>query len=182
MLVVDASAAMLGTDLLPTRLSATCTAASQFAKEWFDQNPVGSMSLVCVCKNVSFTLVPLTSITRRICEALTALSGERATDSSGTQGVPVSAIQALGGACGKGCFSMQASLEGALHELSLVPAAGLKVVLLLHAALSSVDAGDVTATISAAAAKDVAVHVIGLAGEVYLSKKTTEVSRRLAIV
>jgi len=165
---------MLGTDLLPTRLSAACTAASHFAEQWFDQNPVGSMSLVCICKNVSFTLVPLTSISRRICEALSALGGQGA-QAGPAPAQAITAMSALGGACGTGSFSMQAALEGAMHELSLVPAAGHKEVLLLHAALSSVDAGDVTTAIAAAAANDITVHVIGLAGEVYLSKKTTQV-------
>ncbi len=178
-LVLDASSAMLGTDLLPTRLSAACSGALEFAREWFDQNPVGSMSLVCVCKNMSFTLVPLTSITRRICEAIAALGGlqiHNSDDSTSTKKVPdVPSVTAIRSICGTGSFSMQASLEGAMHELSLVPAAGHKEVLLLHAALSSVDAGDVMSAIAAAKSKEIAVHVIGLAGEVYLSKKTSQV-------
>ena len=182
--VLDSSIAMMATDLQPTRLSATCSALTKFTHEWFDQNPVGSMALVAIRSNVSHTLSPLTSIPRHLTEALSSLGGLQqaavAADGTPTQPAMAPAVAAMadGGPIMVGSFSMQSALDSAAHELSLVPTAGHKEVLLVHAALSSVDAGDVMSSIGGLVDKGITVHVIGLAGEVYIAKRTTEVRSR----
>lgn len=172
--VVDASAAMLASDLAPSRLAASATALTAFVKEWFDQNPVGSMALVAVRDSTAHVLSPLTATLRDILTPLASLGGLTPPGPSGTTPVaPAVATMAAGGGVVSGAFSLQAALEASAHELSLVPTQGLREIALVHAALSSVDAGDIWRTIQAL--DSTAVHVTALAGEVYITKKVAEV-------
>lgn len=65
-------------------------------------------------------------------------------------------------------MSLQAGLEAAVAKLALMPAYGQREVIVIHGALSSVDAGDINKTIEALVTYRVRVSAISLPGEVYL--------------
>lgn len=180
--VVDASAAMLASDLPPSRLVATCMALKDFTKEWFDQNPVGSLSVVAVRSGMGHVLSPLTATPKHITDPLDALGGQAEhRGRSGTSATTSAAVTAMcgGGPVLDGSFSFQAALETATHELSLVPTQAGREVLIVHGALSSVDAGDIWRTVEGM--QGTTVHVIGLSGEVFVARRIAEVRARVLL-
>lgn len=116
----------------PSRLAIMAGAARAFVRAFFDQNPLSQLGIVVMRNGVA--------------SRLTELSG-----SPDAQAAQLSAAMAAGGEA-----SLQNALEVCLDALRAAPPYGTREVVALIAALSTVDPGDVRATI--AACKDARVR------------------------
>jgi transcription initiation factor TFIIH subunit 2 len=148
LLAVDLSSAAAGHDLRPNRTAAMLMAARQFVRAYFEANPLSHLGLVL-------------------------LRDGRAERLSDLGCSPDALVERLQTGCPdpKGDLSLQNGLELCTALLAHCPPYGHREVVLLLAALSTVDPGDASAAIRAARDAKVRVSVVGVAGEVYVFKK-----------
>lgn len=148
-LVVDCSDASLQGDVCfrPTRLSVLVASAEQYVREFFDLNPLSSMAVVCMRDGVAEAVTEMTSSTETHLEALRA------------------AAKRNGGAA-----SVQNALLVAQRALAGAPPYAKREAVLLLAAITSSDPGDIKATVEQVKRERIACSVVGAAAEVYLFK------------
>eukprot|EP00180_Rhodochaete_pulchella_P003168 Plantae.Rhodophyta-Rhodochaete_pulchella.ctg522.p1 GENE.Plantae.Rhodophyta-Rhodochaete_pulchella.ctg522~~Plantae.Rhodophyta-Rhodochaete_pulchella.ctg522.p1 ORF type:complete len:409 (+),score=16.25 Plantae.Rhodophyta-Rhodochaete_pulchella.ctg522:237-1463(+) len=148
---VDLSRAMAtGVDLHPTRSLAVLGSLSKFLTEFFDQNPISQVSIVCTRDGGVKTITGMSSSVHAHIEALKS-EIER-----------------------HGCYgeaSLQNCLESARRVLSRVPSYGTREILAVFGSLSTCDPGDVFVTISKLRAERVRCSVVGLGAEVFVFKE-----------
>lgn len=145
-LVLDMSRGMEANDLKPNRAAAAATIAKEFVREYFDQNPISQMGVIVMRHGRAEKMSDLSANPRRHADAIDA---------------------ALAGTNG-GDMSLQAALEAACRTLALIPSYGTREVVLLHGAISTADAGSISATIAELQRNKVRVSAISLPGEVYI--------------
>eukprot|EP00898_Chlorokybus_atmophyticus_P003211 jgi/Chlat1/3891/Chrsp26S04175 len=145
--VLDLSRAVAETDFRPSRLS-------KFIVEFFDQNPLSQLGLIVTRNGVA--------------EKLTELSASPGTHSA--------ALTKGGRLDAGGDASLQNALEAARGSLSQIPSYGHREVLVLFSALTTCDPGDLMATMEACKQARCRCSVVGLAAEMYVCKKLTEVT------
>jgi transcription initiation factor TFIIH subunit 2 len=151
LLVVDASAAAASTDVLPSRAAACESVAREFVRVFFDANPIAFLSAVVARGGHAERACELTGNPARVAGALRAALGSPPR-------------------C-DGSFSFENVLAHAQRTFSQTPPWATREVIVLLSSIASIDAGDVLAAISAAAAAHVRVSVVSMAGEVYLAAR-----------
>ncbi|CAG9125577.1 unnamed protein product [Plutella xylostella] len=122
---IDCSEAMSLQDLKPTRFLCTIKMLEKFVEEFFDQNPLSQLGII----------------------AMKNKRAERITELSGNIRKHLKAVQSLSNIPLTGEPSLQNALELAGRALRPLPGHASRELLLLFAALTSCDPGDIAATI-----------------------------------
>lgn len=117
-----------------------------FVKEYFDQNPLCQIGLICLRNGIATKLCDLTGNSKIVLQTLSNMP------KSG--GEP----------------SIQNGLEMALTSFSSTPSYGTKEILLLYSSLSTSDPSDIFESIEAAKKKKVRCSTIGIGSELYICK------------
>eukprot|EP00731_Ephydatia_muelleri_P015224 Em0008g944a len=143
--IVDGSSTMLDKDLRPDRLTCTIKVLEKFILEFFDQNPVSQLGLIVTKNGRAEKLVELSGNSRHLTSALQKIT---------CNGEP----------------SLQNSLNMATSILRNVPSYASKEILVIMAALTSCDPGNIFDTVEELAKLSVKCSIIGLAAELKLCK------------
>ncbi|KAF3070376.1 TFIIH basal transcription factor complex p47 subunit [Daldinia childiae] len=143
-LVLDMSFAMLEKDLLPSRYELTMAYASQFVREYFEQNPISQLAIIGMRDGV----------------------GVRISDMSGNPTDHLEKLQGWVKQDPQGNPSLQNALEMCRGALFHTPSHGTREVVIVYGALMSSDPGDIHETISALVADRIRVSIVGLAAQV----------------
>lgn len=163
--LLDASHAMEPNDLKPNRRRITSDLIDAFIVDFFAQNPISQLGFI-ICHD-------------GIAEKVTELSGNPIEQSKRVR-TKWESFMAKGGTNG-GELSIQNGLEMAKNALAQIPPYGSREILLIAAALSTCDPGDIFATIDECAALNITASCIHLAAEMYvcneLAKRTNGVYR-----
>jgi transcription initiation factor TFIIH subunit 2 len=145
-LVVDLSKAASLTDMRPVRSAIMFHVVQQFIRAFFDANPLSQLGIIVLRNGVA--------------ERLTELSSS-----------PEVHIQKLKNCLDTGgAASLQNGLDLAVEALRRIPPYGHREVLVLLAALSSCDPGNILDSIKAAKSNKVRISVVGLAAEVHVCR------------
>ena len=145
-IVVDLSRAASLTDMRPGRSAIMFHVVQQFIRAFFDANPLSQLGIIVLRNGVA--------------ERLTELSSS-----------PEMHIQKLKASLDTGgAASLQNGLDLAVDSLRRIPPYGHREVLVLLAALSSCDPGNILDSIKAAKTNKVRISVIGLAAEVHVCR------------
>ncbi|KAF8067113.1 GTF2H2 [Scenedesmus sp. PABB004] len=137
----------------PSRLAVMVGAARRFIRRFFDLNPLGQLGLAVLRNGVA----------------------EKLTELSGSPEAQVARLAAYGVDTG-GDASLQNGLELGRELMSGVPPYGQREVVLLMAALASVDPGRVEDSIAAAAADHIRVSVVGVCAEVHILRRAAQLT------
>ncbi|SCU85902.1 LADA_0D10682g1_1 [Lachancea dasiensis] len=148
-LVVDCSDAMMEKDLRPNRYAMTIQYALSFVHEFFDQNPISQMGIVCMRNDLA----------------------QLVSQVSGNPQDHIDALKAIRKQEPAGNCSLQNALEMARGLLLHVPAHCTREVLIVFGSLSSTDPGDIHQTIGSLAQERIRVRVIGLSAQVAICKE-----------
>ncbi|WIA12536.1 hypothetical protein OEZ85_006197 [Tetradesmus obliquus] len=151
LLVLDLSRAAAASDMRPSRLAVMAGAARAFIRRFFDLNPLGQLGLAVLRGGVALRLTEL----------------------SGSPEAQVAQLAQYGMDTGGDC-SLQNALELGLEMMAGVPPYGARELLLLVAALSSVDPGRVQDSIAACKDAKVRVSIVGVSAEVHVLRRATE--------
>ncbi|KAI1093841.1 TFIIH basal transcription factor complex, subunit SSL1 [Rostrohypoxylon terebratum] len=143
-LVIDMSFAMLEKDLLPSRYELTIAYASQFVREYFEQNPISQLAVIGMRDGVA---VRISDMSGNPADHLEKLQGWIKQD---PQGNP----------------SLQNALEMCRGSLYHTPSHGTREVVIVYGALMSSDPGDIHETIANLVRDRIRVSIVGLAAQV----------------
>ncbi|KAI1471542.1 TFIIH basal transcription factor complex, subunit SSL1 [Daldinia caldariorum] len=143
-LVIDMSFAMLEKDLLPSRYELTMAYASQFVREYFEQNPISQLAIIGMRDGVA---VRISDMSGNPADHLEKLQGWVKQD---PQGNP----------------SLQNALEMCRGALYHTPSHGTREVVIVYGALMSSDPGDIHETINVLVTDKIRVSIVGLAAQV----------------
>ncbi len=159
-LILDASRSMESPDpsFKPSRAASLASAAKEFVREFFDSNPISALGVIVLRDGIATLASELSSNPKRHVGAI------------------VEHVERRG--CG-GNWSLQSGLEMARRLLEMVPVYATREVLIVHAALSTVDAGNIYETLGQVSALPDAgggegrpprlrVSVVSLSGEVHI--------------
>jgi len=145
-LVVDLSKAASLTDMRPLRSAIMFHVVQQFIRAFFDANPLSQLGIIVLRNGVA--------------ERLTELSSS-----------PEVHIQKLKNTLDTaGAASLQNGFDLAVESLRRIPPYGHREVLVLLAALSSCDPGNILDSIKAAKSNKVRISVVGLTAEVHVCR------------
>ncbi|CAK0742284.1 hypothetical protein CVIRNUC_001385 [Coccomyxa viridis] len=152
-IIVDLSRASSIGDMRPNRLAVMAGVLQGFIRKFFDENPLSHLGLVIMRNGVA--------------ERLTELAGSPEAHIAKLQG----AMDAGGDA------SLQNAMNVALDSLKSIPPYGHREVLILFAALSTCDPGNVMDAVKAAKERNVRVSIVGVAAEVHICRVFTKETR-----
>lgn len=144
--IVDLSRAASLTDMRPIRSAAMFGALKTFIRRFFNDNPLSQMGIIVLRNGIAEQLTELSSSPEVHIERL-------------RQNLETS-----------GAASLQNGLTMAIKSLSRIPPYGNREVLVILAALSTCDPGNIMETIAEAKAASVRVSVVGLAAEVHVCR------------
>ncbi|KAL4402186.1 transcription factor TFIIH holo complex protein [Malassezia pachydermatis] len=147
-LVLDLSEDMMDRDLRPTRFDLTLQLARQFVSDYFDQNPIGQLAIVCTRNGLGERLSLMGGNTF---DHSAMLANKRKLE---PRGVP----------------SIQNALEMARSCLTHLPNSNTREILFLSASLTSVDPGNIYQTVDKLVQDRIQVSVISLAAEIHVLK------------
>lgn len=158
-LVLDLSSDMTEIDLRPNRFDLTLQYVRRFITDYFDQNPIGQLGIVCTRDGLAERLSLMGG---NATEHLAALANRRKLEPHGEP-------------------SLQNALEMARSSLlyvlllltSHLPASNTREILVIAASLTSVDPGNIHDTIDKLAGDGMHVSVISLAAEMHVCKELT---------
>ncbi|WFD31614.1 hypothetical protein MSPP1_002653 [Malassezia sp. CBS 17886] len=148
-LLLDLSADMLEHDMRPSRFDLTLQLAREFVSEYFDQNPIGQLAIVCTRDGL----------------------GERLSLMGGTtlnHGALLASRRRLEP---RGEPSIQNGLEMARSCLVHLPSTNTREILFLSGSLTSVDPGNIYQTIDKLVEDRIQVSAVSLAAEVHILKE-----------
>ncbi|KAL4856793.1 General transcription factor IIH subunit 2 [Chlorella vulgaris] len=148
--VLDLSRAAALADMRPLRAAVMSGVLQQFVRTFFDENPLSQLGLVILRNGVAERLTELSSSPEAHIAKL-----RQNLDTGGDA-------------------SLQNALDLCVDALKSIPPYGHREVLIMLAALSTCDPGDINASIKAAKRQRVRVSVVGLAAEVYVCRRMTE--------
>ncbi|KAI2471830.1 TFIIH basal transcription factor complex, subunit SSL1 [Annulohypoxylon bovei var. microspora] len=148
-LVVDMSFAMLEKDMLPSRYELTIAYASQFVREYFEQNPISQLAVIGMRDGVA---VRISDMSGNPAEHLEKLEGWVKQE---PQGNP----------------SLQNALEMCRGALFHTPSHGTREVVIIYGALMSSDPGDIHETIGSLVGDRIRVSIVGLAAQVAICEE-----------
>lgn len=152
-LVLDLSKKMDDVDSFrPNCLGACLEALKVFISDFFERNPLSFLSLVTAQDGKAKVLTELSSSKAKHLKALTKFS---------------TFID----------YSLQNSLEACFAILNFIPKYFSREVLVLQAALSSCDPGDIFETIAKLQKDQMRVSFISLSAEVYICRRTAELTK-----
>lgn len=139
---------MLEKDLRPSRFILTLQYAREFVAEYFDQNPIGQLSILATREGVA--------------ERVTSMGGNTAEHIESLQSRKLTP---------KGEPSLQNALEMARSNLAHLPSANSREILVLFGSLTTCDPGNIHDTVSALMHDNVRVSMVCLAAEVKVCKE-----------
>lgn len=145
-LVIDLSRAASLTDMRPVRSAVMFSAARQFIRAFLDENPLSQLGIIVLRNGVAERLTELSSSPEMHIEKL-----KQSLDSMGAA-------------------SIQNGLDLAVESLGRIPPYGYREILILLAALSTCDPGNILDSIKAAKAAKVRISVVGLAAEMHVCR------------
>lgn len=149
-LCIDLSRAMLdSSDMKPSKAEAVVQSTMKFVHDFFDQNPISQLCLVCIRDGVAEVVSRLSSSAASHAQAL-----RRALDMSGCVGDA----------------SLQNGLRTGRKVLAPIPSYGTKEILVIFGALSSCDPSNVFEEIQALKRERIRVSIVGMSAEVFLLK------------
>ncbi|KAK7068514.1 General transcription factor IIH subunit 2 [Halocaridina rubra] len=151
-IVLDMSQAMTEQDFKPTRQICTLKIVEEFVKEFHDQNPISQMGLIMTQNKMA----------------------KRCSDLSNNPHRHIEAIKKLMDAPCRSEPSIQNSLEVALASLRHLPRHTSREVLIIYAALTTCDPGEIDATIQKVKEANIRVSVIGLTAELRIAKEISQ--------
>lgn len=156
-LAVDLSAATRSREstLRPTLRHGMEHAAAHFVAEFFSQNPISNLGVIAMRKGTA--------------EKLTELSG-----GPDKHAGALARAAAQGDAASDGAMSLKAALDLARLSLKLVPTYASREVIVVYAALSSVDDmrhGDIFDSLAALKAAGVRVSFVSVTAEIHVARR-----------
>ncbi|KAI7839973.1 hypothetical protein COHA_006294 [Chlorella ohadii] len=148
--VLDLSRAASLADMRPLRAAVMSGVLQQFVRTFFDENPLSQLGIIVLRNGVA--------------ERLSELSSS-----------PEAHIAKLRGNLDTGGdASLQNALDLAVGSLSSIPPYGHREVIIMLAALSTCDPGDINTAIKAAKQQRVRVSVVGLSAEMYVCRRMSQ--------
>ncbi|KAI0422414.1 Ssl1-like-domain-containing protein [Xylaria grammica] len=148
-LVLDMSFAMLEKDLLPTRHQLSMAYASEFVREYFEQNPISQLAIIGMRDGIAM----------------------RISDMSGNPGDHLEKLQDWVKQDPQGNPSLQNALEMCRGALFHTPTHGTREVLIVYGALMSSDPGDIHDTLQSLIKDRIRVSIVGLAAQVAICEE-----------
>ncbi|KAE8231746.1 hypothetical protein CF326_g3234 [Tilletia indica] len=148
-LILDLSEAMLEKDMRPNRWDLSLQFSREFVNEYFDQNPIGQLSVLATRDGIAERIIPMGGNTM---DHVATLSNKRRFE---PQGEP----------------SLQNALEMARSSLSHLPASNSREVLIIFGSLTTSDPGNIHDTMSALKRDNVRVNIVSLAAEMKICKE-----------
>ncbi|KAI0506624.1 Ssl1-like-domain-containing protein [Xylaria bambusicola] len=148
-LVLDMSFAMLEKDLLPTRHQLSMAYASEFVREYFEQNPISQLAVIGMRDGIAV----------------------RISDMSGNPGDHLEKLQSWVKQDPQGNPSLQNALEMCRGALFHTPTHGTREVLIVYGALMSSDPGDIHDTLQSLIKDRIRVSIVGLAAQVAICEE-----------
>jgi len=141
----------------PSRAAAVGSLLPEFFKEYFDQNPISQLAVVVTRNKVAQCLTEFTGSARKHIAAIKEhVSGARF-ESGGDP-------------------SLQNALLMAHSMLSTIPQYGVREVVVLWGALTTVDPGDIFETIEQLSQAKVSCSVISMSAEMYICRHLTNLT------
>ncbi|RXG57436.1 General transcription factor IIH subunit 2 [Armadillidium vulgare] len=150
--IVDMSQAMNEQDLKPTRHLCCLSILNDFIPEFHEQNPISQLGLIITQNKTAKKYSNLSNNPQRHLETVKKLK------ELSCRGEP----------------SIQNSLEVALASLKHLPPHTSREVLILYAALTTCDPGEIEATLTKVKEANIRVSVVGLAAEIRICKTITK--------
>lgn len=147
-LLIDLSASMLEKDMRPNRFDVTLQYAREFVNEYFDQNPIGQLSVIGTREGIAERLAMMGGNT---VDHTASLSNKRRLEPRGEP-------------------SLQNALEMARSSLVHLPASNSREILAIFGSLTTCDPGNIHDTINALVKDNIRVSVVHLAAEVKVFK------------
>ncbi|KAK4307158.1 hypothetical protein Pmani_021064 [Petrolisthes manimaculis] len=151
-LILDLSQAMNEQDLKPTRHICTLKILDDFIKEFHDQNPISQLGIITTQNKMAKRHSDLSNNPQRHLDCIKKM-----------QKMPC-----------KGEPSLQNALEVALSSLRHLPPHTSREILIIFAALTSCDPGEVGATLQKVKEDNIRVSVVGLAAELHVCREITK--------
>ncbi|CAG8876847.1 unnamed protein product [Penicillium nalgiovense] len=148
-LILDLSQSMSEKDLRPTRYLLTLRYAQEFVREFFEQNPISQLGVLCLRDGLAL----------------------RVSDMSGNPTEHLTAIQTLKTQDPKGLPSLQNGLDMARGALFHTPSHGTREVLFIYGSLLSSDPGDIHRTIDTLISDKIRVGIVGLGAQVAICRE-----------
>ncbi|KAL8365685.1 hypothetical protein RB595_004473 [Gaeumannomyces hyphopodioides] len=145
-MVLDMSLAMDEKDMLPSRHRVAVAYAVDFAREFFDQNPISQLAIIGMRDGVAV----------------------RISDMSGNPADHIEKLRQLVELPPMGNPSLQNALEMCRGTLFNTPSHGTREVVMIFGALSSSDPGDIHETIDGLVTDRIRVSIIGLSAQVFI--------------
>ncbi|BDA42827.1 General transcription factor IIH subunit 2 [Coccomyxa sp. Obi] len=149
-IVVDLSRAASIGDMRPNRLAVMSGVLQGFIRKFFDENPLSHLGIVIMRNGIA----------------------QRLTDLAGSPEAHISKLQ--GNLDASGDASLQNAMDMAAESLKSIPPYGHREVLILFAALSTCDPGNVLDAVKAAKQNKIRVSVVGVAAEVHICRVFTQ--------
>ncbi|SAM85529.1 probable SSL1-TFIIH subunit (transcription initiation factor), factor B [Ustilago bromivora] len=147
-LLIDFSASMLEKDMRPNRFDVTLQYAKEFVMEYFDQNPIGQLSVIGTREGIAERLAMMGGNT---VDHTTSLSNKRRLEPRGEP-------------------SLQNALEMARSSLVHLPASNSREILAIFGSLTTCDPGNIHDTINTLVKDNIRVSIVHLAAEVKVFK------------
>ena len=150
------SEAMIEKDLQPTRYFLTLAYTIAFIREYFEQNPISQLGIIGMRNGLA---EPVSDMSGNPAEHIKNIQRYRGMGQNAQTIDP------------KGQPSLENALEMARAALFHAPSHGTREILLVMAALHSVDPGDVHRTIDSLVANKIHAKVIGLAAQMAICRE-----------
>lgn len=147
-LLIDLSASMLEKDMRPNRFDVTLQYAREFVGEYFDQNPIGQLSIIGTRSGIAERLAMMGGNT---VDHTASLSNKRRLEPRGEP-------------------SLQNALEMARSSLVHLPASNSREILAIFGSLTTCDPGNIHDTIGTLVKDNIRVSIVHLAAEVKVFK------------
>ncbi|KIS66281.1 putative TFIIH subunit (transcription initiation factor), factor B [Mycosarcoma maydis] len=147
-LLIDLSASMLEKDMRPNRFDVTLQYAREFVGEYFDQNPIGQLSIIGTRSGIAERLAMMGGNT---VDHTASLSNKRRLEPRGEP-------------------SLQNALEMARSSLVHLPASNSREILAIFGSLTTCDPGNIHDTIATLVKDNIRVSIVHLAAEVKVFK------------
>ncbi|KAI0025264.1 Ssl1-like-domain-containing protein [Xylariomycetidae sp. FL0641] len=148
-LVLDMSFAMAEKDLLPSRYELSMVYASEFVREYFEQNPISQLAVLGMRDGVAV----------------------RISDMSGNPADHLEKLEQWVKQEPQGNPSLQNALEMCRGALFHTPSHGTREVVIVYGALMSSDPGDIHETLQALVKDRIRVSIVGLAARVAICEE-----------
>ncbi|XP_047495415.1 general transcription factor IIH subunit 2-like [Penaeus chinensis] len=147
-IILDLSQAMAEQDLKPTRQICTLKILDEFIREFHDQNPISQLGIIATQNKVAKRHSELSNNPQRHLDCIKRLHE-----------LPC-----------RGEPSMQNSLEYALSALRHLPPHTSREILIIYAALTTCDPGEIETTIQKVKDSNIRVSVVGISAELHVCK------------